>query len=111
MGDGKSGAALDQSCDRILNLPFGISIDRGGRRVENQNAPVVQDSTRDADALPLATAERQAAFAHLRVITVGLLENEVVSIGCLGRSHNVLARGAGPGKGDVLINRTAEEKG
>src|SRR5262249_56365268 len=103
MRDGKGGAAFDQARDGILNLFLSVGIDRGGGLVKNQDARVVQDCSRDADALPFAAAECLAAFADLCVIAVGLLDDEVVRVGGLGRGHDVLASSAGPGQGGVFV--------
>ena len=62
----------------------------------------MQDRAGDAHPLALAAAKRLAALADLRVVAVGLLDDEIVRVGGLGRGHDVLARGAWPGEGDVL---------
>src|SRR5437773_1877390 len=110
MRDRKGRAAPGQPGDGVLDLLLGFRIDGSGGLVEDQDARVVQDRAGDAHALPLAAAERLAALTDLCVVTVGLLDDEVVRVGGFGCGHDVLARGAWPGEGDVLEDRTAEEE-
>src|SRR5205807_1570003 len=110
MRDREGRAAPDQPRDGVLNLPLGVRIDGGSGLVEDQDTRIVQDRAGDAHPLPLAAAKRLAALADLRVVAVGLLDDEIVRVGGLGRGHDFLARGAWPGEGDVLVDRTAEEK-
>src|SRR5688572_7632009 len=52
--DGESRTSLDETVQRLLDLLLGVAVDGAGGLVEDQDARVVQDRPRDADALPLA---------------------------------------------------------
>ena len=52
--DDESGPAREQDPECLLDLPLGADVDRRRRLVENQDARVGEQSTRDRDELTLA---------------------------------------------------------
>ncbi len=93
-----------------MDLFLGVGVDRGGGLVEDEDARIVQDRPRDADTLAFSAAKGLAAFADLRVVAIGFLDNEIVRVGCFGRRHDVLPCRAGPRKGNVVVDRATEKK-
>src|SRR5690349_9055545 len=78
VGDGEGGPALDQAGDGVLDLLLGVSVHGGRRLVQDEDARVVKDGTRDGDTLTLAAGERLTALPDQSVVTVRLLDDEVV---------------------------------
>ena len=54
MRDHKARTAFHQRIHCFLDLDFRTGIDRGGRLVQNQNAVICQNRTRDREQLLLA---------------------------------------------------------
>src|SRR5215472_2969455 len=78
--DREHGSAFDQSLERLLDLPLRFGIDAARRLVQDENAGIVQDRTRDRDALTLAAGERMSALTHDGVVALPELADEVVRI-------------------------------
>ena len=54
--DDKRGASAHQRFQRILNQPFAFRIQGTGGFIQNQDGGILQDRSRDGDALTLAAA-------------------------------------------------------
>src|SRR5215470_2993052 len=67
---------LEFGLDQLL----GLRVERRSRLVEDQDARVLQDRTRDGDSLLLATGQLQAALTNRRLISVGQAGNEIVNL-------------------------------
>ena len=61
--DDDAGALDEQSLEGLLDLAFGLGIDAGGGLVEDEDGRVFQQCAGNGDALFLADAELDAAFA------------------------------------------------
>ena len=68
--DGDDRAPFHQPLEPLDHEPLGFGVERGGRLVEDQDRRVADDGARDADALALATRQRESAFADHRVVAV-----------------------------------------
>src|SRR5262249_32247445 len=68
MRDDERGAVLRHLLERILDVLLGVTVERGGRLVEQQDRRSFQDGARDGDALLLAAGQFQAALAHLPLV-------------------------------------------
>ena len=56
--DDDAGAIAHEACDRILDQTLALGIQRAGGLVEDEDARINQESTRDRDALALSARER-----------------------------------------------------
>jgi hypothetical protein len=54
LGDHKRGATLHQHFERLLDLPLGLRINAGGGIIQNQDARVIEQGTRNCYTLALA---------------------------------------------------------
>ncbi len=72
---------------------------------------VLEDCSRDGDALLLAARQLQPALAALRVVALGQQRDEVVRVGGARRRLHLLRARAGPSHGDVLEDGGGEQRG
>ena len=88
MGNRDRRAALRQRAQRLLNrlLAFGVDVARGF--VEDQDRRIVENRPGDRHALAFAAGEAGAAFAEPGVVAERRVEDEVVSLGRLGRRRS-----------------------
>src|SRR5688572_11905505 len=70
LGDNKGGPPFAEPANRLLDQVFGAGVDARGRIVQDQNAGVHEERAGDGDALSLAAAEGNTAFADDRVVAV-----------------------------------------
>jgi hypothetical protein len=89
---------------------FRRRVDGGGRVVEDEDARVDQERSRDRDALALASGERDPALSHDRVVHLRELEDEVVRLGGSGCGLDRVVRRVGHSEGDVVPDRRGEEE-
>ena len=114
--DGDHRLAFHQAQQLVLDGDFDLAVQRRGGFVEHQDRRVLQDHARDGDALALAAAELDAAFAHMRVVAGAALpvlqaEDELVRLRLLRRGHDLCHRGAGPAVADVGGDRAVQQRG
>src|SRR3954470_10040922 len=81
MGDDQGGAVLRHSFERVLDLRFGVTVERRGRLVEQQDRRRLEDRAGDGDALLLAPRELKATLADLGVVALGRKPYEIVDLG------------------------------
>src|SRR6516225_969751 len=110
VGDGNRCAAADELVEGLLNLSFGLRVDRRGGLVENQNPRVNEQRAGDRDSLALAARKCLPALADDRIVAVGKLQNEFMSTGRAGGSDDLFARRMGPAVGDILGDRAVKEE-
>src|SRR5579875_79133 len=84
MGNQQGGTALQHAANGLLDLVLGGAINGAGRIVEDQDARIGQQRSRDGDALALAAGERHPALANLSLIPVLKIHDELVSLGIAG---------------------------
>ena len=111
VGDQQRGAPFEDTTHGALDLIFGVAVDRAGRVVEHQDAWIAEKGAGDGDALTLATGEHHPAFADDGVVALRKAHDKVVSLRFLGGLFDLcLAYRFAGTKGDILGNRTREEK-
>src|SRR5580693_2015774 len=71
VGNENRGTALHNLAQMIENLVFRMGVDAGERVVQNQNARITNDGSRNCGALLLSTGQRNAALTHQRPILLG----------------------------------------
>ena len=102
--DRKRGAILDEDLKRILDLLFGLGIERARRLVENENTRIVQKRTGNRHALTLTARKGVTALAHLGIIAVGQLDDEAVRTCHLGGGNDLLTRCRRLRIGDIVVD-------
>ena len=96
VGDHDRRAAVHHRGHRVADLVLLRRVDRAGGVVEHEHPWVGEDRPGDGDALALAPAEREAAFADHRVVAVGQVVDELGGAGELrGRARRRRARRPG----------------
>src|SRR5688572_4590715 len=108
MRDGEHRPAGDQPLERDLDLPLRLGVDAARRLVEDENARVMQDRSRDRDALALASGESVATLSDDGVVPLAKLADEIVRVRCLGGGDDCAGRRVGQAVTDVLENRSME---
>ena len=78
MGNCDYGAPGSEFFERLLNLHFGLGIERRGSLVEQKNRRVFQDGARNRNPLLLSTGEKAALVADHGLIALGLGHNEIM---------------------------------
>ncbi len=61
--DHQRGAIARDPVKGVLDLPFGMAVERRGRLIEHQDRRRFQDGAGDGDALLLAAGQLEAAFS------------------------------------------------
>src|SRR5215469_2760385 len=110
MGHNESGPAFHQLLDCGHDSGLGCRIECRSWFVQKQDRSVLQESARDADALPLTHAEVAAPFANLTGITVRHLLDELVSLGAPCGIDNFLLGCSRTPVCDVFANGRRKKK-
>ena len=95
---------------RLLHLPLGFRIERGGGLVEQDDRRVLDQRARDRDALALAAGQLQAVLADRRVVAVRERHDEVVRVGGLGGGDDLVLGRARLAERDVVADRAVEQE-
>ena len=111
VGDGEGGAALYQAGDRLLDLRFGLGIQRRGRLVQDQDLRIVEDGPGDGKALLFTTGQLVPLLADDHVVAVRFFDDELVGIGGSGGAQNLVESGVRLAVADVLGDGAVEQKG
>jgi len=69
--DDQRGAVLCHPIERVLDVLFGVTIERRGRLVQEQDRRAFEDGTGDGYALLLAAGKFEPAFADLGLVAFG----------------------------------------
>src|SRR5437867_6381896 len=109
MGDQDRGATLAVAAKGRLYAALGNAVEGVCRLIEDEELRVSQEGAGEDDALPLAGGELHAAVSHPRVVALGEVADEFVSVRLLGRRHDLGRTRLEPAGGDVLPHRTAED--
>ena len=95
-----------------MDEALGLVVERGGGFVEEQNARIVDDGSRDGDALFLTAGDATAADTDVRLVPFRHHGDEFVRVGRFRGGDDLLARGdaSGHAGGDVVVNASGEER-
>ena len=110
MGDDQRRAAALQPCERRLDQPLGLGVERRRRLVEQQHRRVAQHGAGDRDALALAARNLDAARADRGVVALRQAHDEVVRAGVARGGLDRLACGVRRAIGDVVGDARAEDE-
>ena len=92
--DKKGGPANHQPFHGFNTCSLGLYIDRAGRLIEDQNRCVLEKRAGKSNPLAFAAGETHAPLAHKRFVPVRKSQDELMSIGSLGRSYDLRFAGA-----------------
>lgn len=81
MGDSDCRTACCSFVQRVLHDAFGLGVEGRSSFVEEENARIGDDGTRDSDTLLLSTRQQETTLANHGVVAVGELGYETVRIG------------------------------
>src|SRR3954454_17805052 len=109
MRDHDGGAVLAEMLDRLLHLPLGLRIKRGGSLVEQDDRGVLDQRARHRDALSLAARKLRAVLADRRVVAKRKAHDEIMRAGRLRRLDDLVLAGARLAEGDVAADGVAEQ--
>ena len=110
MRDHKTGPMLHQLRQTLLNQLFAVGVEIAGRFVQNQHFGVGQDGTGNRQTLPLAATETHTTFADHGLQTLWHAVDEFEGIRRFRCRSHLVTGGVAPGVGDVLANRSIEQK-
>src|SRR4029079_1683787 len=108
--DDEGGAPVQQAAEGALDAALGADVDRARRLVQDQDARVGEQSTRERNELPLAEGEPRATLAELGVVAVLQPADELGRADGLRSGDHLVAPGAGTAEGDVVRDGAGEEK-
>ena len=109
MSDNESCAPAHELANRLHNRVFGARIESAGRFIQEKDRSILEKSSGDADALPLADAQVAAALAHRTGEPMGHSHDKVVGLSALGSLDDLFIGRAGPAIGDVFLDGRGEE--
>ena len=93
-----------------MHLRLVLHIERSGGFVQQNDRRILQQRTRDGDALALATGKLAAVFADHGVVALGHTAYELVAIRRLRRSQHLFVGGIVAAQADVAHNRVVEQQ-
>src|SRR5579863_1440239 len=110
MRDDERCAADEQTVERFADQEFGLRVNAGSCFVENEEARIVCEGAREIDELPLADAERGAAFVDGGGDAFGQRGDEVGQADFVASAENRFAIDARRAEPNIGLDRAAEEE-
>src|SRR5262249_7726289 len=104
------GAPRCDSGEVRLDRRLALRVEGGGSLVEDEDAWAAQQRAGDREALLLPAREIHAALLERRGVALRQVLDKFVGAGRLGRFDDLLERGVGPGGGNVVAHRAAEQE-
>src|SRR5213594_187780 len=80
VSDDDQGPPLCHPSERILNERLGLGVDIRCRLVKDENARILEESSRNRDSLPLTHGESDPTFANLSIISLLEGDDEFVGV-------------------------------
>src|SRR5690606_9888630 len=108
--DDEGGAPAAEVLEAVADEGLALGVEAGGGLVEDEDAGVGDDRTRDGDALPLSAGELDAALADDGVVAVVEALDELIAVRDAGGGADLLDAGAGARERDVLADGAVEEE-
>src|SRR6476646_12205104 len=109
VGDHDSRTIANEIGDGLLHQTFRLSVECGGRLVQNENGCVDQNCTSDSQSLALTAGKKDAALADNRIVTLGHFANEVVRQSDQRCFFDLDVGGVRFAVSDVVANRVVEK--
>ena len=111
MRDDQRRAARGHGAQSLADFAFGAAVERAGRLIENENAGILQNRSRNGHALLFAAGQFQATLANARVVAVGHAEDEIMHLRQTRGILDLLLGGARAPVGDVVADGVVEQHG
>ena len=111
VGNRYGGTGTHEPVEGILHAALGFGVKRGRGFVQDQDGRVLEDGAGDADTLPLAAAELDAAVTYVGVVAVLFLHYELMGVRYTGRSFHGSAVGIFYAEGYIVENGVVEQYG
>src|SRR6516165_5730642 len=90
-------------------MTFRFRVERCGRLVEQYDGAILDQRSRNRDALPLAAGKLQAMLANRRVVAAWEAHDEIVRVRGLGRGDDLGVGCADFAQCNVFADRAAEQ--
>ena len=110
VGDDEARATLEQMPQAGLQRLLGAGVDVRGRLVQNQDARVGEQHTRERDELALPGGQGRAALLHRGVVAIRQLHDELVRVHGLRRRLDLLVGGVELAVADVVTYVAGEDE-
>ena len=111
VGYHQAGAVPEDRGDGLLNELLRLRVDGAGGFVQHEDAGIGQDHPGEADELLLAGGQADAPFAHLGVVALGLLQDELLGVDQPGGPLHLLQGGVGATVADIIRDGAGEQVG
>ena len=109
MGDDEARTPDHQIVERRLHDLLALRIECGGCLIEDEDARILQDGTRDGNALTLTARDADTTLPDLRIVAVLQLCDEIMRIRRTRRLLDLRIRRIEASIADVLANRRGEQ--
>ena len=96
--------------DASLEVVFRACVHGAGRLVEQRDRGLQNDRPRQRNGLTLAARQAFAAFADDEIVARGMLTDEIIDTGDLGRTQDGGIVDMGGAHDDVVADRTVKQK-
>ena len=111
VGNDKGGPPPHELVHGLLDQDLGAGVHIGGGLVQNEELPVCQEGPGDGEELLLAPGDGDVVLSDDRVVALGEGADEVVAVGLVAGSDDLLPGGVGTAVGHVLGDGALEEPG
>src|SRR6266481_5889335 len=104
MSDDKGRATFHQPFQGFHEQTFGLTVERAGGLIENENGRIFQQSSGDCQPLPFTARKSATVFPKYCVVRSREALDKIVSVGVLSCGFDLLRRGAGPSISNIVGN-------
>ena len=109
MSNNEHGLANQQARQGALYFRFVFYIERSGGFVQQHNGGILQQSTRDRNALPFTARKLCAVFANRRVVALRQLAHKLVAVSRRSRRQHLFVACALLTQADIGHDRIVEQ--
>jgi hypothetical protein len=110
MGHRHDGAVAPEALQRRVDRRLGLRVERGGCLVEQEDAWIADDGSRQRDPLALAAGQAGAALADVGLVALRQAGDEVVDLGGARGGFHVAVGRRRTAEADVLADRGVEQE-
>lgn len=105
----EGGPILRQGFQGFLHDALALIVQSAGGLIENKNARILQEYSRNGETLLLTAGELHAPLADIRVLTIRQFHNEIMSIGIPGRLNHFFPGSIRPAVENVIHDCSGKE--
>jgi hypothetical protein len=92
-----------------LNDTLALTVQSARSFIQHQNRRIIDDGSGDGNSFLLSTRKERTASPNIRIVTIRETIDELMSIGILGRFHNILFCRIRLAQQDIVPDRTRKE--